>query len=129
MANELLGLLWYTEGMMKWSYSERSSRMRERRAMGRQQKQILRHLMRRKRHVILKPPGQETEDSPREKLHLHGKWNGGVLSGRGQCAHFGRNLFCNILLDQLLKPANPLPTQHQLVKLLMVCHMLEQTNK
>ena len=84
---------------------------------------ILRHLVRRKRHVILKPPSQEAENGSREKLHLHGKWNGGVLSGRGQCAHFGRNLFCNILLDQLLKPANPLPTQHQLVKLLMVCQL------
>src|SRR6266852_9482578 len=108
-----------------WSSPPRASRMIGRSARDRQQ--ILRHLMRRKRHVILKPPGQETEDGSRDKLHMHGKWKGEVLIGRGQFALFGRNHFCKILLDQLLKPANPLSTQHQLVEVLVCCCMLKQT--
>src|SRR5260370_27952647 len=94
-----------------------------------EREQILRHVMRRKGHILLKPPGQETEDSSREKLHLHGRWKGEVLIGRGPFVHFGRSHFCDILLDQLLKPANAFPTQHQLVELLMLCDMLEQANK
>src|SRR5205809_7631040 len=105
--------------MMMWSSPERSSRMIGRSAGDRQQ--ILRHVMRRKRHVILKPPGQEAENCSREKLHMHSRWNGEVL--------IGRSLFCDILLDQLLKPANAFPTQHQLVELLVFCHMLKHTNK
>src|SRR6266566_7866290 len=88
--------------MMMWSSPERSSRMIGRSAGDRQQ--ILRHVMRRKRHVMLKPPGQEAENCSREKLHMHSRGHGEVLIGRGQFAHFGRSLFCDILLDQLLKP-------------------------
>ncbi len=96
--------------------------------MGRQQ--VLRHLMRRKRHFIIKPPGDKTERGSRDKLGMHGYWNGEMLlMGRGQFAHFGRNLFCNIVLDQLLEPADPLSAQHELVELLMLRRMLEQTNK
>src|SRR6266700_1859637 len=97
-----------------WSSPEGSSRMRKRRVMGRQQ--ILRHLARGKRHVMLKPPGQETEDGSRDKLHLHGKWKGEVLISRSHFALPGRKHFCKILLDQFLKAATPLFTQHQLVK-------------
>src|SRR6266581_3422526 len=104
-----------------------SSRMRGRSARDRQQK--LRHLKRRKRHVILKPPGQETENGSRNKVSMHDKWNAGVLMGRGQFALIGPSHFCKIPLDQLLKPANPLSTQHQLVKVLMCCRMLKQTKK
>src|SRR5947208_7416135 len=85
--------------------------------------------MRRKGHVMLKRASQETEDGSREKLHLHGRWKGEVLIGRGPFVHFGRSHFCDILLDQLLKPANAFPTQHQLVELLVLCHMLKQMNK
>src|SRR5713226_4243193 len=113
--------------MMMWSSPARSSRMRGRSAGDRQQ--ILRHATRRKRHVILKPPGQEAENCSREKLHLHSRWEGEVLIGRGPCAHVGRSLFCDILLDQLLKAANAFPTQHQLVEVLVFCHMLKHTHK
>src|SRR6266566_1539289 len=95
--------------------------------MGREQ--VLRHLMRRKRHVILKPPGQETEGGSRDKLRMHGNWNREMLIGRRQFVHFGRYHFSNILLDQLLKAANPLSTQHQLVEMRVLCRVLEQTNK
>src|SRR6266700_6187844 len=95
--------------------------------MGRQQ--VLRHLIRRKRHVILKPPGHETKGGSRDKVRMHGKWNGDWLGAIRVLWMLSRNHFCNILPDQLLKTANSLSTQHQLVKLLMLCRMLEQTNK
>src|SRR6266700_609398 len=113
--------------MIMWSSPERSSRMIGRSAGDRQQ--ILCHVMRRKRHVILKPPGQQAENCSREKLHMHSRWKGEALIGRGQFEHFGQSLFCNIILDQLLKPANAFPTQHQLVEVLVFCHMLKHTNK
>src|SRR5258707_5887985 len=90
---------------------------------------ILRHLMSRKRHVILQPPGQETEHGSRDKLHLHGKGNGEVLLGWDPFARFGLSHLGNIILEQLLKPANPFSTEHQLVEMLMLRHMFEQLNK
>src|SRR5437667_10353592 len=102
--------------MMMWSSPERSSRMIGRSAGDRQQ--ILGHVMRRKRPVMLKPPGQEAENCSGEKLHMHSRGHGEVLIGRGQFAHFGRSLFCDILLDPLLKPGNAFPTPRQLVEFL-----------
>src|SRR5258707_7315792 len=86
------------------------------------QQHILRHLMSRKRHVILQRPGQETENASRNKLHLHGKGNGEVLLGWDPFARFGLSHLGNIILEQLLKPANPLSTEHQFVEMLILCH-------
>lgn len=94
--------------------------------MGREQ--VLRHLTRSKRHVVLQPPGQETDGGSRHKLCVHSKRHGEMLIGRGQFASVSRCHLCNIVLDEFLKPANSLTAQHQLVKLLVLCRVLEESN-
>src|SRR5579883_2248626 len=47
----------------------------------------------------------------------------------GSFGHSSRNHVDQIRLDELLKPAHSLPTQHELVELLMLSRMLEQTHK
>ena len=68
-------------------------------------KQVLCHLMRGKRHVMLKPPGQEAKGGARDKVRMHIKWSRERLISRRQFTHFGRYHFGNILLEQLLKAA------------------------
>ena len=95
--------------------------------MGREQ--VLRHLMWGKRHVMLKPPGQEAESCARDKVCMHSNGNRELLMGHRYFLHFGRNHFSNVLLYQLLKAANPLSAHHQLVELHVLSRMLKQTNK
>ena len=78
--------------------------------------QVLRHLMRGKRHVMLKPPGQEAEGGARDKVCMHINGNRELLMSVRQFVHFGRDHFSNILLHQLLKATNSLSAHHQLVE-------------
>src|SRR6516165_3433575 len=85
--------------------------------------------MRGKRHAVLKPPGQEAEGGARDIVRMHINGNRELLIGLRQFVCFGRDHFSNILLEQFLKAANPFSAQHELVKLLVLSRMLEQTHK
>src|SRR6516164_6847822 len=89
--------------------------------MGREQ--VLCHLMWRKGHVMLKPPGQEAEGGARDKVRMHINGNRERLIGWGQFVYFGRYQVGNILLHQILKATNPFSAQHQPVELLVLSRM------
>ena len=87
------------------------------------QEEILRHLLGRIRHVLFKPPYEDTDECLRKKLCIDRGRDHRCSIGQSKGFDFTFRLVDNELLDQFLKCSPRFPTQHDLVKTVMACSM------